>query len=310
MARLVERYRAPLVVVALFVVPLVVYRAHAVNPRDANVVDRILLLVTTPVEWLVSASTELVSERWYSYVDVVGARRDNVDLRRRVLRLERLAGEAETLEAENARLRRLLLLRERNPKLDTLAATIIAAGASPLHRIVRIDRGLGDGVQRGMAVIADEGVVGRVQRVGYRTAEVLLVVDEKVSLDVVLARSRARGRMTGRGLADRPSMSVQVARAADVEVDDRLVTSGLAGVFPAGVPVGVVVGLAPAPGKNEVVAEVAPAVDFGRLEHVLVVLGGSRPDEPIETPPALLPEALRPAGVVGSTTATTAGAPE
>ena len=305
MLKFVKRYRVPLIVVALFLLPLVTYRAHATKPRDANLADRLVFAVSAPIERLLTWSTAFIADGWYTYVDLVGARRDNIEARRRSVRLEGRANEADALAAEHARLRDLLALRARRPELPTLAASVIAATSSPLNRGVRIDRGLLDGVQRGMPVIADEGLVGRIQRVGFNSAEVLLILDEKVSFGVMASSSRARGRASGRGLRPGPPIEVLgVPRTEAIALDDRIVTGGLAGLYPKDIAVGAVVGKKPMPGGSDWILAVQPAVDFTRLEHVLVVLYEER-DEPVATPTPLLPPGL----ASGSTTATTAVMP-
>jgi len=303
--RIPKRHRSWLIIAGLFLLPLVVYRASASGP--ARAIDKLVLTATSPLERLLAYATDFVAERWYLYVDVVGARRQSIELMQRANAGERLAAETEALEAENTRLRRLLELKERNPELRTLAATVVAGGSSPLSRVVRIDRGLVDGIARGAPVISDRGLVGRVQRVGYNSAEVVLIADEKVSLEVVIARSRARGRLRGAGLAASYTLEIErLLRTDDVHVGDRVLTSGLAGVYPAGVPVGVVTRVEKQPGEQQQLVEVEPAVDFARLETVLIVLDEIAPPEPLVTPYEALPEILRPA----LTATTTARAPE
>ena len=298
-----KRYRAPIAVVALIVAPLVVYRAHAVAARDANVVDRLVLGAVGPRERQRSGATDLVAERWYRYIDLVGARDDAIELRQRQVSLERRVTEAEALEVENAGLRALLGLRQRQPALRMLSAQVIAAVGSPMVRAIRIDVGLGDGVRRGMPVVTAAGVVGRVQRVGFNSSEVLLILDAKVSLEVMVPRSAARGRLAGRGHQDGPPLQVRrLLRTDDVELGDAVVTSGLADVYPPNIPVGTVTGVAMDEGGHERIADVTPSVQFDRLQLVLVVLDSADPTEPLATPPAALPDELRPA------TATTATA--
>ena len=279
--------------VGLFVVPLVVYRAHAVSPRDANLLDRVILGVTAPLERLLSGSVGFITGQLYTYVDVVGAREDNIELRRSIIRLQQRAAESDALEAENTRLRALLGLRDRRPELRTKAATVVAAGTSGMTRTLRIDQGLVDGVARGMPVIADEGLVGRVQRAGVNVSEVRLITDEQVTLHVVIARSRAQGRLQGRGLIPGFDLIVRrILRTDDVRQGDVVVTSGLGGVYPAGIRVGIVGAIEPVEGETEQVLGVEPAVDFSRIEHVLVV-EDTGPEVSVDTPYEALPPSLR-----------------
>ena len=304
MLRLLKRNRGRVAILALFLLPLVVYRANATAPGDANFFDRLVLMAVAPAERMLSGATDFVSGRWHRYVDLVGAREDNIKMRRRMIELETLAGEAEVHVAENERLRRLIALGARRSELTTLAATVIAVGQSSMARTVRIDRGLVDGVSRGDAVIADEGVVGRVQRAGFSSSEVLLIIDDNVSLEVMLSRSRARGRLVGRGTDEAFALELRGAlREHEVKVGDRVVSSGLGGVYPKGLAVGTVTEVEVASGGLERIGRVEAAVDFFRLEHVLVVLPDRESAGSMVTPDGVLPEALRPADVSNGTTA-------
>lgn len=289
-----KRHRTWLIVAALILLPLLVYRAHARREPRNSWLDRGIIVLTSPLEKLLARATQLVSDRWYLYVDLREARQENIELRRSLLRLDQKIADSETLEEENQRLRRALELRDRNPGLELLAATVVAYGHSPIERTVRIDRGLVHGIRRGMAVIAEEGLIGRVQRTGFHAAEVLLIADERVSLDATIPRSRARGRLRGTGLwPDYRLEMLHVLRTDDIQVGDRVVTSGLGFVFPRGIPIGRVSRVHASPDGQELIVEVEPSIDLSRIEEVLVVKTSlERPGE-VVTPELLLPDELR-----------------
>ncbi len=310
MLEALRRHKTLLGSLGMVLAPLFVYAAHSRDPAEVTPLDSLVLLVFSPLERGLSWTVAAVSETWGGYVDVRGARLENVGLRRQVHALERERDARAGLEAENARLRTLLALAEGNPELKLLAARVVAESTSPLERSIRIDRGLQHGVRRGMPVICDRGLVGRVQRVGYGYAVVSLIADEKVSLDVVLGRSRVHGRLQGAGLWPSSRLDVlHVLRTEDVRVGDVVLTSGLAGVFPEDVPVATVSKVDSTPGGQELLIEVVPLVDFGRLEDVAVVAGPSRPGEPMITPEELLPVELQRTSSTSSTArASTIGA--
>lgn len=293
----IRRHKTLLGALALALAPLLVYAANARAPERATPLDRLVLLLTAPLERALAWTVDGVADTWAHYVDVRGARDENTALRRQVMVLEREAAAREGLEDENTRLRTLLGLSQRHPTLALLSARVIAESPSSLERSVRIDRGLQHGVRRGMAVLAARGLVGRVQRVGYGYAVVALIADEKVSLDVLLGRSRVHGRLRGSGLWPATHLDVvHVMRTDDVRVGDVVLTSGLAGVYPEGVPVAVVSRVEVSAGGQEQQIEVTPLVDFGRLEEVMVVTGPADPEEPLITPEELLPPELQAPG--------------
>lgn len=295
MLELLRRQRAFGAVLLAVLLPVVVYRAHAVRDGAHNPFDRLVLFASAPIERFLSGMVVSVSTAWSSYVDVRGARAENIELRRRLLEAGRAAASLEGLEAENRRLRLSLELSERNPELHLLAASVVALSASPAEQIVRVDRGLSHGARRGMAVISPGGLVGRIQRIGYGYSEILLISDEKASLDVMIGRTRVRGRLKGAGLWPEVSLKVlHVLRTEDVRAGDVVLCSGLSGLYPRGVVVGRVKKVDASPDGQELLVEVTPAVDFSRLEDVQIVLGPGAPGEPVATPEILLPPALLP----------------
>jgi rod shape-determining protein MreC len=214
------------------------------------------------------------------------------------------------LELDNERLRRLLAIRAVNPALTMIGASVIAAGRSTFSHTVRLDRGQLHGVVRGAPVLSESGLVGRIQRVGFATSEVVLLTDERVSVDVTLARSKARGRLRGGRVGTGFGVRIRgLLRTDDVRPGDLVVTSGLAGVFPRDLVVGRVGRVETSPGAQEPLVEIVPEVDFDRLDDVLIVIGHEGEAEPVFTPLELLPVELErpllaPSG--STTTATSA----
>jgi rod shape-determining protein MreC len=294
MFRLLERYQTFIVLFFIVTVPLLVYRANSRTPADANIVDRLVLAATAPIKSMINAAVGGVSDTWYDYVDVVGARAENGELRRRANVAENERDRLKLMEEENLRFRKLLLIKDTNPKHEPLAANVIAVGTSPLSRTIEIDVGAIDGVQRGMAVIAEDGLVGLVMRVGWTSCEVILIADEKMMLWARVVRSRARGRVHGSGSGPGFRLELsEVLRSDDITVGDRVATSGLGGVFPGGIPIGEVTEVRTPTGAQHRVADVEPYVDFARLDHVSVLVGRWGEDDPLVMPDPLRPAVLR-----------------
>lgn len=148
------------------------------------------------------------------------------------------AAQADALRLENQRLRALLDLRPRLSVRST-AAEVLYEAPDPYSRKLLIDRGQTQGIDPGSPVINDAGVVGQVTRVFPLAAEVTLIVDKDAAIPVVNTRTLARGAaygLPGAGQAGALELRFMPANA-DVQVGDTLVTSGLDGVYPAGLPV-------------------------------------------------------------------------
>jgi rod shape-determining protein MreC len=300
--RFLKQYRVPLVVLAVVLLPLLVYRAHTVRPGRVNLLDKLVLAATAPVRAFLMNATGAVSDAWYSYVDVVGARERAGAQALRIEALEHEVDRLETLAVENAELRRLLEIKEANPEVETRVAQVIGMSISPSARTLEIDQGSLQGIPQGAPVVSGQGLVGLVQRVAWTSSEVL-IADEKMSLHAQVVRTRARGRIRGQGLSPDFRLELtEILRSDDLMPGDRVVTSGLGKVFPRGLPIGEVVALRTEPGVQHRVADVAPYVDFARLERVSVILQ-QRPGDAIVTPEPLLPPSLR----SETTTTATAG---
>ncbi|HYR96585.1 MAG TPA: rod shape-determining protein MreC [Candidatus Binatus sp.] len=246
----------------------------------ADWLGRVFLEIMAPLQRSAAAVGRIVAGGWRSVTELVGARAENVALRERTRRLEQELDRLSELDLENTRLRKLLDFRDALHG-ELLTARIIGRDATGLARTITIDGGEADGIVRGAAALAPEGVVGQVFLVSRNVARILLISDHNSGVDALVQRTRARGIV--QGTVDAGCVLKYVKRTEDVQVGDALVTSGLDGIFPKGLPVGHVAAIDKrGPGLFQS-AEVAPRVDFDRLEEVLVTRG---PVVPAEPPPA------------------------
>jgi rod shape-determining protein MreC len=273
--------------------------------------DRVVLLMTTPVRRLMSWAVIQTSQGARRFSDLRFAREANARLGQELFRAERENDRFQALAEENARLSKLLELKIRNPTHQFLQARVIGAGTSLLSQTLDVDSGSMDGVKRGMAVVSDQGLVGLVRRVAWTSSEVVLISDPHVSVQVAITRSRLRGRMEGSGLANAYRVRfVDVRRLDDIRVGDWVTTSGLGRLFPPGIPVGVVEGL-DSEDVDEQVRQyrVLPSVDFSRLETVSIVLDMPDTNPAVITPDALRPISLRTPSSIATATASRGGVP-
>jgi rod shape-determining protein MreC len=228
---------------------------------------------------------------WGGYVGLRGVRQENEQLRRE-LAAAQLDAQAQHAIADRTRgLEGLLNLRAGIP-LETVAAGVIATGAAQGFRTITIDKGTADGLKADMAVIAPNGVIGRIIVPSARASKVQLLIDSSAAAGSVIERSRAQAIAVGVGeswlrlqdnrlqLQDDRLRLQYVSEVADVVVGDTVVTSGIDGIYPKGLLIGRVDQVQKAGGGYKQIT-VKPAVDFMKLEEVLV----------ITTPPAREPEA-------------------
>jgi len=208
-----------------------------------------------------------VRNLWSGYVALKDAHREN-DALKHELQILQVRLQEERAEAQRTdSLRQLLELRER-AGLDTTAAEVIAAAASPDFRTVTIDKGTGEGLKTDMAVISPAGVVGRVILPSGRAAKVQLLIDRNAAAGALIERTRVQGVVEGFG--DGSLRMEYVPGTADVKPGDLVVTSGIDGIYPKGFVIGTIESVERGSGGYHLIT-VRPAVDFTRLEEVLVV---------------------------------------
>lgn len=194
-------------------------------------------------------------------------------LEKQVRQLEGKIAELNEYKAENARLRRLLAFREETrDRYALVAADVIARDPGNWFGTITVDRGAADGVRPHMPVLLPDGLVGRVLRVSQHSADVLLLTDPRSGVGGTVQETRTPGVLRGIVNSYGQLRMTYLAKDAPVKKGHVVVTSGLGGTFPAGVPIGKIVAVRLEPTGVTKEALVEPLVDFGRLEEVFIVL--------------------------------------
>ncbi len=240
-----------------------------------------------PVQRGVVAPTQWAS-RLFGYFEALDrVEADNERLAREKNELAQTALRAASLEAENEHLRKLAALRE-GLKPKSVAAEILYDARDPFSRKVIVDRGTEDGVERGQPVIDESGVVGQITRVFPMSSEVTLLTDREQAIAVQNVRTGVRGIAYGNsagGAAGQIDLRFMPSNV-DVKRDDLLVTSGLDGVFPDGLPVAKVLSVERNAAYQFAKILCAPMGGTERNRHVLILLIGKAAPRPAdETPP-------------------------
>lgn len=267
-----KRYRDLVIVVLALAVPFWFLRASMRDPKQASGPDKVILRIATPLQYAAATLARGLSNLWGDYVYLIDVKEDNARLVSQNARLRERERKLEALEEENRRLRRLLDLKN-NVATEVISAQVIGKNTNEFFRVARVTldkeaRNIGPN----LPVLSADGVVGTTMKTAGDTVDVRLVVDAGSGVDVVVQRTGARGFARGTGDESKYSCSVEyVQRTDEVEVGDLLVTSGVGRRFPKGIPVGTVTQVIKRDFGiyQQVIA--APAVDFSRLEEVLVV---------------------------------------
>lgn len=265
----------------LIVLPGIILRTSVKAPAELSPFDRVVLRLTAPLQaglMRLFGGARDVLGRYLALIDV---QKDNEKLRAENQELKTQLLALSLHKSRGERLERLLELRS-ELVAETAAARVVAIESSPQFRVlrVRLDRG-GAEVKPGMPVLSPAGVVGRIARTVGVYSDVQLLVDPRSSIDVVLQRNGSRGVLKGIAGEDRYRCRIEyVDRQDEVKVGDVVLTSGLGGTFPRDLPVGTVVKVDKKSYGLYQDVEVEPAVTFGKLREVLIVLAPPPPPDP------------------------------
>ncbi len=272
-----RRYRVSIFAVIFLTTALLTISSRINNVERLAFIDWALLEIMSPFQKAVTYSTDALGNLIDSYVLLVGLKRENVALRRKVTELR----EENSLLRERAiaseRLQNLLRFSKKVPG-PILPAQIIGIDPSSWFRTILIDKGTKHGVERGMAVVSPEGIVGHVLQTSPHSAKVLLITDFNSSVDAIVQRSRAKGLVEGNG--ENRCRLKYAPRAEDIQLGDRVVTSGLGGRYPKGLMVGKISKIEKKRYGLFQQAEIILSANFSKLEEVFVITE----TRPIEIP--------------------------
>jgi rod shape-determining protein MreC len=269
-----RKYRSIAVAAVLLIISLTVLSFSAIRLSETGFLRKMVLEAAAPVEDTINISLQNLHDVWKRYLFLVGLEDENRRLRTQNADLTEQLNRYREGSLEAMRLQKLLELREGFPQ-RAVAARVIDRNRSPLFKTLLINKGAADGLRVGLAVLSDQGVVGRIIETSWHASRVLLLIDGNSNIDGLIQRSRAQGILQGAGSA---GCSLKyISRAEEVLAGDVVISSGLSGVLPKGLLLGVVTGASRKEGGLFQKIDVAPAVDFEKLEEVLALTTDMKP---------------------------------
>lgn len=273
-----------LLLIALLIVQLLLMAGNVRDAAGSTLLEKSALRISQPVVAVSRAMGGGFSGVTGGFRDLTTARKENVHLRDEVVRLRGELDRYREESIENQRLRQLLMMKEHiAPR--SIGAAVVTAVLSDQEHVIVVNRGTSDGVEPDQPVIAWGGAVGRVVFADSGHAKIRLLTDPNSGVAGLVQRSRQEGMILGRGKG--LLEMVYVPSFADVALGDRIVTSGIDGVFPKGVGIGVVQASEAAGIARTILLE--PEVEFSRLEEVLILTAAEEqpqdPAEPESPPP-------------------------
>ena len=277
MESFIVRYRNLVVLLVLLVAQILglamqVRRASNGQTGDGHSVQLIRLWanwIVSPPEKALHSSGSGISGLWYNYIDLRHARQQNAELQKMVDRL-RLEQAALLEDAKQGQRLQALLHFQQKYIYKTVAAQAIGSSGTDQSRVFYIDKGKAEGVDRDMAVITPDGIVGKIRDVFPHTAQVLAINDQSSGAGVILESTRIRGILRGNS-AGQPQIE-DVIRDPRIKSGDKVLTGGGDQIFPRGLPVGVVDRVQNDPERDGFIEVIVkPAAYLDQLDEVLVI---------------------------------------
>lgn len=276
---IINRYTVGFVVLAFFAVILV--NATGEERPGLTLFENIIKTVVTPVESGVSVVVRGVRDTFGTAFAIGSIRDDNKKLKERVAALEAENLLLREYGYQNLRFRDLLKFKDTVGKnYELISASVVGRNPSNWFKTITINRGKSDGIQKNMVVMTSLGLVGHVINVSSNSAEVVLIVESSSAVGGLIQVTRTPGVVEGLGDNSGYLKMRYLAKDAPIREKQVIVSSGLGGIYPKGVPIGRVVKVETESNGLEKYAILEPFVDFNRLEEVFVTKTVFRESEP------------------------------
>lgn len=236
--------------------------------------------VISPIQDGLTSSKKSLSELWENYILIVNTSKENIVLKKEISRLESDLFSMEEIRKENLRLKQLLNYSNEMDHRKVMAQ-VVGWDSANEFKVIRLNKGSNHGIEVMSPVITNQGLVGYVYRVTSNYADVLTILDQNNRVDIVVERTRTHGIVEG--VFNFKCVLKYVMRNESIEVGDKLITAGVGGIYPKGIKVGMITDISKENFGMTLSVEVAPAVDFDKLEEVLVLIPSEQLKVTMET---------------------------
>ena len=263
---------AIVLIIAILLISLAVLTTQ--QRDDLTFVEKGLRIVASPIQHAISNLGEKVGGFFGAFTDYDQLQKENQELMLQIEELSIANNDLQEALLENIRLKQMLEFKDATSNQYTLAAAkVIAENNNNLQHTIVLDKGSDDGIQNNVVVINHLGLMGRVVNVLSSSCEVVLITDRQSAVGSRIWDTRETlGVVEGMGSENTYLRLIHMPHDADIEIGDKVVTSGLDGIFSEGIPIGTVVEIADEVGGLTKQATIEPYVNFYRLEEVFIIL--------------------------------------
>jgi len=267
MFKFISTYRLQFLILATFI-GLFMLMSQTHSEEGSSRFQTVVQTVTYPMQVSVNSVASTFKNIWSSYISLIDVNEENNRLRQQLQDMEEKMNQHIENSVQFLRLRDQLLFASKKTK-EKIFAEIIGESADNTHDISLINRGSNQLVQRNFIVIRKEGLVGRIQSVSPFQSSVQLITDHRNRVPALIQRNRIRGLIYGtrEGLEMR-----QINQHAIIKIGDRVISSGLGGLYPKGLLIGWVNEIRHQKHELFKTAILDSAVDFNQIEEVFVIV--------------------------------------
>lgn len=264
-----QKYRAWLFLTILLILSLVLLSLSLLYPYRTGLIKKTALEAEAPLKIFFHDTTRYAANLWRRYLFLFGLEAENKRLFEANAALTRQLNEYREGYLEGIRLQKLADLKSTLP-VKTVTARIIDRSRHSLFRTLLIDKGTVQGLREGLPVLTESGVAGRVLEASWHVSKILLIIDENSNVDAMIQRSRTPAILQGAG--SQGAILKYIPKKETVNPGDVVVCSGMAGLFPKGRLLGTIRSVDGSSSSLFLSIVVVPAVDFLRLEEVVIPL--------------------------------------
>ena len=241
------------------------------NNGNASFFENIANKIVVPIQNGLTLIKNKVSGNNSFFADINELKKQNEELQQKNSELEQSLRELENIKTENETLKENLNLTEKYGEYKTIPGDVVNRDISNYAKTIVINIGSNDGVEKGMTVIGDKGLVGHVVSVTDTTAKVQTIIDTASSVSSVMSTTQDSIVCKGELDSDSTLRAMYIPTDANIIQGDSVETSGIGGVYPKGIHIGTVQKVVSTQNITDRYAVVETAVDFDKLSSVLVI---------------------------------------
>jgi len=254
---------AVIIAVSLFALTMQIRKKE-----KADTLSDLMDIVAYPIRHGIRYSVDMLAGAWNTYINLIDVRNENKELSKQVADYEGVINSLKEYGIENKRLKKMLNFKE-SFQGEVIPARVIGKDFSSWFHTITLDKGTDDGIIKRLAVVTSMGIVGKVVEASKYTSRVLMITDHNSGVAALAQKSRIQGIVSGN--TGNMCKLKFIGKTSNIEKGNLLISSGLGSIFPKGLMLGRVINITE--NKSELFQDITvkPAVDFSKLEEVLVI---------------------------------------